>query len=126
MIPPLPAEQNEALARTPARELHQLPFLQPGVVTSSGIAYAISKRANALRVQAASVEWGDRGARVNSISPGIIMTPLAKDEFNSPAGEGYRQMVQASAARRVGTPDEVGAAAAYLMGQDVLVYGQPT
>ena len=80
MLPPLPAEQNEALARTPAGELAQLPFLQRDIVTNSGAAYALAKRANILRVQAASVEWGDRGARLNSLSPGIIMTPLAMDE----------------------------------------------
>lgn len=118
MIPPLPPEQNEALARTPATELGQLPFLQAAVVTGSGAAYALSKRANTLRVQAASVEWGDRGARVNSLSPGIIMTPLAQDELNSPAGEAYGRMIRASAAGRVGTPDEVAAAAAFLMGRD--------
>ena len=118
MMPPLPAEQNEALARTPAAELARLPFLQPETITNSGIAYAMAKRANTLRVQAASVEWGDRGARLNSLSPGIIMTPLAHDELNSPAGEAYQQMIKASAAGRVGTPDEVGAAAAFLMGRD--------
>ena len=118
MLPPLPPEQNEALARTPADELGQLPFLQPEVVTNSGAAYALSKRANTLRVQAASVDWGDRGARVNSLSPGIIMTPLAQDELNSPAGEAYQRMIQTSSAGRVGTPDEVGAAAAFLMGRD--------
>jgi NAD(P)-dependent dehydrogenase (short-subunit alcohol dehydrogenase family) len=118
MLPPLPPEQNEALARTPAAELDQLPFLQPDVVTSSGAAYALAKRANILRVQGASVEWGDRGARLNSLSPGIIMTPLAMDELNSPAGENYQRMIKASAAGRVGTPDEIGTAAAFLMGRD--------
>lgn len=118
MLPPLPPEQNEALARTPAADLGQLPFLQPAVVTNSGAAYALSKRANTLRVQAASVEWGDRGARLNSLSPGIIMTPLAQDELNSPAGEAYQRMIQASSSGRVGTPDEVAAAAAFLMGRD--------
>ena len=118
MLPPLPAEQNQALASTPADELDQLPFLQPDVVTSSGAAYALAKRANILRVQAASVYWGDRGARLNSLSPGIIMTPLAMDELNSPAGEAYQRMIKASAAGRVGTPDEIGAAAAFLMGRD--------
>ena len=118
MLPPLPPDQNEALARTPADQLAQLPFLQPGVVTNSGAAYAISKRANTLRVQAASVEWGDCGARLNSLSPGIIMTPLAQDELNSPAGEAYQRMIRASAAGRAGTPDEIGAVAAFLMGPD--------
>jgi NAD(P)-dependent dehydrogenase (short-subunit alcohol dehydrogenase family) len=118
MLPPLPPEQNEALARTPATELDQLSFLQPDMVTSSGAAYALAKRANILRVQGASVEWGDRGARLNSLSPGIIMTPLAMDELNSPAGENYQRMIRASAAGRVGTPDEIGTAAAFLMGRD--------
>ena len=118
MLPPLPPEQNEALARTPATELDQLPFLQPDMVTSSRAAYALAKRANILRVQGASVEWGDRGARLNSISPIIIMTPLAMDELNSPAGENYQRMIKASAAGRVGTPDAIGTAAAFLMGRD--------
>lgn len=118
MLPPLPPDQTEALARTPADQLAQLPFLQPAVISSSGLAYAMSKRANILRVQAASVEWGDRGARLNSLSPGIIMTPLAQDELSSPAGEAYQRMIRASAAGRVGTPDEIGAVAAFLMGRD--------
>ena len=84
----------------------------------TGAAYALAKRANILRVQSASVEWGDRGARLNSLSPGIIMTPLAMDELNSPAGENYQRMIRASAAGRVGTPDEIGTAAAFLMGRD--------
>jgi NAD(P)-dependent dehydrogenase (short-subunit alcohol dehydrogenase family) len=118
MIPPLPAEQHHALATTPADELGRLPFLQPDIVTNSGAAYALAKRANIVRVQAASVDWGDRGARLNSLSPGIIMTPLAMDELNSPAGEAYQRMIKASAAGRVGTPDEIGATAAFLMGRD--------
>jgi NAD(P)-dependent dehydrogenase (short-subunit alcohol dehydrogenase family) len=118
MLPPLPTEQNQALANTPADELDQLPFLQPDVLNNSGAAYALAKRANILRVQAASVQWGDRDARLNSLSPGIIMTPLAMDERNSPAGECYQRMIEASAAGRVGTPDEIGATAAFLMGRD--------
>ncbi|GAA2852635.1 short-chain dehydrogenase [Actinoplanes cyaneus] len=118
MIPPLPHEQNEALARTPAGELAALPFLQPDTIVNSGIAYAVAKRANTLRTQAAAVTWGDRGARVNSLSPGIIMTPLALDELNSPAGALYQEMIKASASGRVGTPDEIGTVAAFLMGRD--------
>lgn len=118
MIPPLPQDQNEALARTPAAELAQLPFLQPEFITNSGIAYAVAKRANVLRVQVESVTWGDRGARLNSLSPGIIMTPLALDELNSPAGAAYQEMIKTSAAGRVGTPDEIGTTAAFLMGRD--------
>jgi NAD(P)-dependent dehydrogenase (short-subunit alcohol dehydrogenase family) len=101
MIPALAPEQDEALARTAADELMQLPFLQD--LPNSGAAYTISKRANALRVQAAAVEWGDRGARINSISPGIIFTPLAMDELNSAGGPRYREMMKVSAAGRGGT-----------------------
>ena len=68
-------------------------------------------------MQAASVVWADRGARLNSLSPGIIMTPLAMDELNSPAGEGYQRMIKTCAAGRVRTPDEIAAAAAFLMGR---------
>jgi NAD(P)-dependent dehydrogenase (short-subunit alcohol dehydrogenase family) len=118
MVPPLPAEQNQALASTPADQLGQLPFLQPDVISNSSAAYGLAKRANIGRVQAASVEWGDRGARLNSLSPGIIMTPLARDELASPTAEAYQQMIRASAAGRVGTPDEIGATAAFLMGRD--------
>jgi NAD(P)-dependent dehydrogenase (short-subunit alcohol dehydrogenase family) len=118
MPPPLPQEVNEALARTPADELLKLPILQPSAVPDSGAAYAISKRANHLRVQAESLRWGARGARVNSISPGIIMTPMAEKEMASPIGAAYRAMIEASAAKRVGTPDEIASAAAYLLGPD--------
>jgi len=95
-----------------------LPMLQPGQVTDPLHAYQISKRGNSLRVAAEAVRWGKRGARVNTISPGIIMTPLAKDELNGPRGAGYRRMIDVSAAGRVGTPDEVGAVGALLMGPD--------
>jgi NAD(P)-dependent dehydrogenase (short-subunit alcohol dehydrogenase family) len=117
-LPPLTVEQNKALATTPAEELLGLPFLQPDQVTDSLHAYQISKRGNSLRVMAEAVRWGKRGARVNTISPGIIMTPLAKDELGGPRGEGYRRMIGVSAAGRAGTPDEVGTVAALLMGPD--------
>lgn len=78
-LPPLTVEQNKALATTPVEELLRLPFLQPDQVTDSLHAYQISKRGNSLRVLAEAVRWGKRGARINTISPGIIMTPLAKD-----------------------------------------------
>ena len=67
---------------------------------------------------AEAVRWGKRGARVNTISPGIIMTPLAKDELTGPRGEGYRRMIELSVAGRAGTPDEVGTVGALLMGPD--------
>jgi NAD(P)-dependent dehydrogenase (short-subunit alcohol dehydrogenase family) len=118
MLPALPPEQDEALARTPADDLLALPFLQPAAVPNSGVAYAISKRANHLRVQAASLDWGERGARINAISPGIIATPMAQHEMASPIGAGYRAMIEASPAKRMGNPDEVAAAAAFLLGPD--------
>lgn len=114
----LPREQEDALAWTPTDELLQLPFLGADTVTNSGAAYGISKRANHLRVQAASIAWGERGARINSISPGIILTPLAEHELASASGPGYRAMIQASVAKRVGTTDEIAAAAAYLLGPE--------
>jgi NAD(P)-dependent dehydrogenase (short-subunit alcohol dehydrogenase family) len=117
-LPPLTTEQNKALATTPVEELLDLPFLQPDQVTDSLHAYQISKRGNSLRVMAEAVRWGKRGARVNTISPGIVITPLAKDELTGPRGEGYRRMIELSAARRAGTPDEVGSVGALLMGPD--------
>ena len=117
-LDPLTVEQNKALATTPVEELLGLPFLQPDQVTDSLHAYQLSKRGNSLRVMAEAVRWGKRGARVNTISPGIIITPLAKDELTGPRGEGYRRMIEVSAAGRAGTPDEVGAVGALLMGSD--------
>ena len=117
-LPALTAEQNKVLATTPADELLALPMLQPDQVKDSLHAYQLSKRGNSLRVMAEAVRWGKRGARVNTISPGIIVTPLAKDELTGPRGEGYRRMVKLSAAGRAGTPDEVGAVGALLMGPD--------
>ena len=117
-LPPLSAEQNAALATTPVEELLALPMLASDQVKDSLHAYQISKRGNSLRVMAEAVRRGKRGARVNTISPGIIMTPLAKDELTGPRGGGYRRMIQVSPAGRAGTPDEVGTVAALLMGPD--------
>jgi len=117
-LPPLTVEQNKALATTPVEELLGLPFLQPGEVKDSLHAYQLSKRGNSLRVMAEAVRWGRRGARINTISPGIIMTPLAKDELSGPRGEGYRRMIELSVAGRAGTPDEVATVGALLMGAD--------
>lgn len=116
MLPALPAEQDHALAFTPAEELLALPFLSPEAVPNSMVAYMVAKRANNLRVQAAAVSWGARGARVNSMSPGIISTPLAQHELNSPIGDGYRAMIAASPAKRMAPPEEIALAAAYLLG----------
>ena len=117
-LPPLSSEQNASLATTPVEELLDLPMLQPDQVKDSLHAYQLSKRGNSLRVMAEAVRWGKRGARVNTISPGIIITPLANDELNGPRGAGYRRMIEVSAAGRAGTPDEVGTVGALLMGSD--------
>ena len=117
-LPALTAEQDKALATTPADELLGVPVLQLHKVTDPLQAYQISKRGNSLRVMAEAVRWGKRGARVNTISPGIIMTPLANDELTGPRGEGYRRMISLSPAGRAGTPDEVGNFGALLMGPD--------
>jgi NAD(P)-dependent dehydrogenase (short-subunit alcohol dehydrogenase family) len=117
-LPPLTAEQNAALATTPVEALLDLPMVQPNQVKDSLHAYQISKRGNSLRVMAEAVRWGKRGARVNTISPGIIITPLANDELKGPRGAGYRRMIEVSPAGRAGTPDEVGTIGALLMGPD--------
>ena len=117
-LPALTAEENALLATTPVEELLALPMLQPGQIKDPLHAYQISKRGNSLRVMAEAVRWGKRGARVNTISPGIIITPLANDELNGPRGEGYRRMINISAAGRAGTPDEIGTFGALLMGSD--------
>ncbi|GAC1408078.1 MAG: SDR family oxidoreductase [Burkholderiaceae bacterium] len=117
-LPGLSADQNAALATTPAEDLLALPMLQPDQVKDSLHAYQLAKRGNSLRVMAEAVRWGKRGARINTISPGIIFTPLARDELSGPRGEGYRRMIELSPAKRGGTPDEVGAVGALLMGTD--------
>ena len=91
---------------TPADELLGLAMVQPDQVRDSLYAYQLSKRGNALRVMAEAVRWGKRGARVNTMSPGIIFTPMAKDETTGPGGEGYRRMIELCPAGRGGTPDE--------------------
>jgi len=114
----LTAEEDRALATTPADDLLALPMLQPDRVSDPLHAYQLSKRGNALRVMAEAVRWGKRAARVNTISPGIIFTPLAKDELTGPRGEGYRRMIELCPTGRGGTPDEVGTVGALLMGPD--------
>jgi len=117
-LPPLAVEESKALATTAVEELLNLPLLQPDKIKDSLHAYQLAKRGNSLRVMAEAVRWGKRGARINTISPGIIITPLARDELNGPRGEGYRRMIALSAAGRAGTPDEVATVAALLMGAD--------
>ncbi len=117
-LPPLSAEENKLLATSAVEDLLSLPMLQPDQIKDSLHAYQISKRGNSLRVMAEAVRFGKRGARVNTISPGIIITPLANDELNGPRGASYRNMLEKSAAGRGGTPDEVANVAALLMSAD--------
>ena len=114
----LTAEQDKELATTPAEELLALPMLQLDQINDSLHAYQLSKRGNSLRVKAEAVKWGKRGARVNTISPGIVITPLAKDELSGPRGEGYRRMIELCPVGRAATPDEVGTVGALLMGSN--------
>ena len=106
------------MATTPVEGLLNLPMIQPDQRKDSLYAHQISKRGNSLRVMAEAVRWGKLGARVNTISPGIIITPLANDELKGLCGPGYRRVVDVSAAGRAGTPDEVGTVGALLMGPD--------
>ena len=131
-LPALPEEQNTALATSPTEKLLELDFLKE--ITDTLKAYQYSKRCNVLRVMYEATRWGKRGATVNSISPGIIITPLANDELKGSRGEGYRNMLKASPAGRAGTPDEVGDLAEFLMssrgkfisGADFLIDGGTT
>ncbi|MBS0895612.1 SDR family oxidoreductase [Tatumella sp. JGM130] len=118
MMPALTPEQDHALAYTPTEDLLSLPFLQPEAVPNTLVAYMLAKRANHLRVQASAMTWGDKGARVNSISPGIIVTPLALHELNSEIGDIYRAMVDASPVKRMSTPEEIAVTASFLLGPD--------
>ena len=112
----LGAEKDKALATTPTEELLSLDFLQPENIKNTLHAYQLAKRANAKRVMYEAVKWGERGARINAISPGIIVTPLAIDEFNGLRGDFYKNMFAKSPAGRPGCADEVAALAELIMG----------
>ncbi len=114
----LPAEFEQQLASTPTRELMELPGLSPAAVSDSQTAYVIAKRANQLRVQVAAATWGARGARVNSVSPGIIATAMGEVELAGPAGDVMRAMIAGSATGRIGTPEDIAAAVEFLVGPD--------
>lgn len=126
---PLDAETERALAFTPTAELAALPSLDPASLGAN--AYSVAKRANQLRVAAASIPWGRRGGRVVSISPGIISTPMGQAELEGPSGDQMRQMIAASGTQRIGTPDDIADAVAFLAsdqasfvtGTDLLVDG---
>jgi NAD(P)-dependent dehydrogenase (short-subunit alcohol dehydrogenase family) len=114
-MPQLTAREDEELATTPTEELLKLDILQPENIYDTLHAYQIAKRCNEKRVMAQSVEWGKRGARINAIAPGIIVTPLAVDEFNGPRGDFYKNMFAKCPAGRPGTADEVANVAELLM-----------
>lgn len=115
-MPALSAEADWQLAVTPTEELLGLEILQPQNIKDTLHAYQMAKRCNEKRVMAEAVKWGERGARINSISPGIIVTPLAIDEFNGPRGDFYKNMFAKCPAGRPGTADEVANVAELLMG----------
>lgn len=114
-MPALSAAEDELLAITPTEELLNLPMLQPENIHDTLHAYQMAKRCNEKRVMAQAVEWGKRGARLNDIAPGIIVTPLAIDEFNGPRGDFYKNMFAKCPAGRPGTADEVANVAELLM-----------
>ncbi len=130
----LTPEEDEQLACTPTEKLLELPLLQPENIRDTLHAYQLAKRCNEKRVVAESVKWGARGARINSISPGIIVTPLAMDEFNGPRGDFYKNMFAKCPAGRPGTADEVANVAellmshkgAFITGADFLIDGGAT
>lgn len=126
----LPPEALTALATTPTAELSGLAILDPATMDSAA-AYGIAKRANQVRVEAASVRWGRKGARVVSISPGVISTPMGQQELAGPFGDVMRSMIDSSGAGRLGTADDIAAvveflvspAASFITGTDILVDG---
>ena len=125
---------DEQLATTPTEELLSLEVLQPANIKDTLHAYQLAKRCNEKRVMYEAVRWGERGARINSISPGIIVTPLAIDEFNGPRGDFYKNMFAKCPAGRPGTADEVANVAellmsdkgAFITGSDFLIDGGAT
>ena len=113
----LPDEVELEILSTPTEKLMDIPYIREVAMERSGIAYMIAKRVNHLQVmKAAATTWKTRRARINTLSPGVIVTPLAYDEFNA-AGEGYQRMIDASAAERTGTSDEIAEAGAFLLGE---------
>lgn len=133
-MPQLSPQEDEQLACTPAESLLELPMLQPESIRDTLHAYQMAKRCNEKRVMYESVNWGRKGARINSISPGIIVTPLAVDEFNGPRGEFYKNMFAKCPAGRPGTADEVANVAelllsdrgSFITGADFLIDGGAT
>jgi NAD(P)-dependent dehydrogenase (short-subunit alcohol dehydrogenase family) len=116
LLGPLPAEQEKALMATPTDDLLSLDFVNG--IAEPGLAYSIAKNANMLRVKAESLRWGRRRGRLNSISPGVISTPMGRQELDGDHGAGMRAMVGASGTGRVGTPADIVNATAFLLGPE--------
>lgn len=133
-MPALTAREDELLATTPTEELLALPLLQPENIRDTLHAYQMAKRCNEKRVMAESVKWGERGTRLNDIAPGIVVTPLALDEFNGPRGDFYKNMFAKCPAGRPGTADEIANVAellmsskgAFITGSTILIDGGAT
>jgi NAD(P)-dependent dehydrogenase (short-subunit alcohol dehydrogenase family) len=133
-MPALTAMEDELLATTPTEELLKLPLLQPENIRDTLHAYQMAKRCNEKRVMAEAVKWGQHGARLNDIAPGIVVTPLALDEFNGPRGEFYKNMFAKCPAGRPGTADEIANVAellmsskgAFITGSTILIDGGAT
>lgn len=133
-MPALTPEEDRLLATTPTEELLSLEMLRPENIRDTLHAYQMAKRCNVKRVMSEAVKWGERGARINSISPGIIVTPLAIDEFNGSRGDFYKNMFAKCPAGRPGTADEVAHVAelllddkaAFITGSDFLIDGGAT
>lgn len=128
---PIPHEIELEILRTPTEKLMEVPFIKETAMKNSGLAYMIAKHVNHLQaMKAAATTWKQRRARINTISPGVIVTPLAYDEFSA-MSEGYQEMIDSSAAERTGTSDEIAEASAFLLsehanfitGTDLLIDG---
>ena len=118
MMGDLPPDQQKDLATADLDRLLALPYLQPDHIVQPGHAYAVAKYANRLRVMAESVRWGKRGARLNSISPGVISTPMGREELGGESGQVMRAMIDASGTARLGTPLDIANAVAFLLGPE--------
>lgn len=112
----LSADLERHLATAPTDEL--LEHKEFDLESEPALAYVVAKRANQLRVQASAHAWGAKGARLNTISPGVISTPMGAQELQGPAGVHIQAMLDLSGARRAGTPDDIASAAAFLTGPD--------